>query len=337
LAISHTFAVTGPPWNSAFTPGGSSGGAAAATAAGLGALALSTDGGGSIRAPASRCSLVGLKPTHGRVADYPPSHFGTNSNVGALTRTVRDCALMMNVICRPDERDWYNLPPYSGDYITALDGGVKGLRVAFSADLGSDAPVDPEVAASVRDAGDVFRRLGATVEEVTIDPALQERGHRSYLVVRCVMQRGLLRRLSPEQQALMDPDLLSTCNENVFDLDAYTDAEQERRLFGVEFNLLLNKYDILLCPTVHTLPERVEAKSPEPYLTLLFNFSRHPALSIPCGLSVSGLPIGVQLVAAHYREPLLLGAAAAYEAEHGFPKLPIGLPPASSSSVVPHA
>jgi len=146
-------------------------------------------------------------------------------------------------------------------------------------------------------------------------------------------------RTTPEKlwQALMDPDLLSTCNENVFDLDAYTDAEQERRLFGVEFNLLLNKYDILLCPTVHTLPERVEAKSPEPYLTLLFNFSRHPALSIPCGLSVSGLPIGVQLVAAHYREPLLLGAAAAYEAEHGFPKLPIGLPPASSSSVVPHA
>lgn len=324
MTDSPLFGITRNPWNPAFTPGGSSGGAAAATAAGLGVLALASDGGGSIRVPASRCGLVGLKPTHGRVADYPPSRFGTHSNIGPIARTVRDCALMMNLIARPDPRDWYALPPFPGDYREGLDAGVEGLRVAYSPDLGSGVSVDPEVAAAVRNAAEVFQQCRADVEEISIDPAVYQRGSHSYYVLRCVMQAGLLRHLSAAQQALMDQDLLASCRENVFDVEAYADAEQDRRRFGLELNLLLDRYDALLCPTIHTLPEPVEARAPQPYLTAVFNASRHPAVSIPCGLSSAGLPIGLQLVAAHHQEARLLRMAAAFEAAHGFPTLPIG-------------
>lgn len=324
MTDSPLFGITRNPWNPAVTPGGSSGGAAAATAAGLGVLALASDGGGSIRVPASRCGLVGLKPTHGRVADYPVSRFGTNSNIGPITRTVADCALMMNLIAKPDPRDWYALPPYDGDYRDALGAGVKGLRIAFSPDLGSGAPVDPDVAAAVRKAVDVFRSLGADVEEIAIDPALYQLGSKAYFVLRCVMQAGLLRHLPPSKQALMDQVLLASCREHDFDVAAYSDAELDRRRFGMELNLLLDRYDLLLSPTIHSLPEPVESSAPEPWLTAIFNASRHPAISIPCGLSASGLPIGLQLVAAHYQEARLISAAAAFEAEHGFAELPIG-------------
>ncbi|WP_218511017.1 amidase family protein [Variovorax sp. dw_308] len=324
MTDSPLFGITRNPWNPGFTPGGSSGGAAAATAAGLGVLALASDGGGSIRVPASRCGLVGLKPTHGRVADYPPSRFGTNSNIGPITRTVRDCALMMNVIARPDPRDWYGLPPHEGDYLDALAGGVKGLRLAWSPDLGSGVAVDPEVAMAAHKAVEVFRALGAQVDEIAIDPALYALGSRSYFVLRCVMQAGLLRALPPARLPLMDPYLLASCRENDFDVVAYSEAEQDRRRFGVALNLLLDGYDALVCPTIQSLPEPVEAKTPEPFLTAIFNASRHPAISIPCGLSSAGLPIGVQLVAAHSQEAKLLRIAAAFEAEHGFAPLPIG-------------
>jgi aspartyl-tRNA(Asn)/glutamyl-tRNA(Gln) amidotransferase subunit A len=130
--------ITRNPWNPDVTPGGSSGGAAAATAAGKGVLALATDGGGSIRVPSSRCGLVGMKPTFGRVPDYPPSRLGTNSRAGPITRTVRDCALMLNVITKPDPRDWYGLPVFEGDYMAMLQAGVRGMRLLYSRDLGSD-------------------------------------------------------------------------------------------------------------------------------------------------------------------------------------------------------
>jgi len=122
----------------------------------------------------------------------------------------------------------------------------------------------------------------------------------------------------------MDPELLESCREHDFDVAAYSDAEQDRRRFGMAFNLLLDRHDLLLSPTIHSLPEPVESPAPEPWLTAIFNATRHPAISIPCGLSASGLPIGLQLVAAHYQEARLIGAAAAFEAAHGFPELPIG-------------
>ncbi len=128
--------VTRNPWNPERTPGGSSGGSAAAVAAGMGPLAIGTDGGGSVRIPCGFCGLVGLKPSFGRVPIYPPSVFGTLSHLGPMARTVPDAALMLSAMARPDARDWLALPAEVRDWRDALDGGVEGLSIAFSADLG---------------------------------------------------------------------------------------------------------------------------------------------------------------------------------------------------------
>jgi aspartyl-tRNA(Asn)/glutamyl-tRNA(Gln) amidotransferase subunit A len=156
--------ITRNPWNPAKTPGGSSGGAAAALAAGMGPLGLGTDGGGSIRIPCSFTGTFGLKPTFGRVPAWPLSPFGTVAHVGPMARSVTDAALMLNVLSLPDARDWHALAYDARDYRTGLDHGVKGLRIAYSDDLGY-AAVDEEVKELVRKAVRVFEDLGAKVEE----------------------------------------------------------------------------------------------------------------------------------------------------------------------------
>ena len=147
--------ITRNPWNPKMTPGGSSGGGAAAVAAGMGPLTVGTDGGGSIRIPCGFTGLFGLKPSFGRVPAWPLSPIGTVAHVGPMTRTVADAALMMNVLSLPDARDWHALPHDARDYRIGLDDGVKGLRIAYSADLGY-AKVDPEIAAIVKKAVKTF-------------------------------------------------------------------------------------------------------------------------------------------------------------------------------------
>src|SRR5947208_5405457 len=151
--------VTRNPWNPKKTPGGSSGGAAAALAAGMGALAVGTDGGGSIRIPCSFTGLFGLKPSFRRVPAWPLSPFGTVAHVGPMTRSVTDAALMLNVLALPDARDWHALPFEPRDWRTGLEHGVRDLRIAFSPDLGY-AKVDPEIAALLKKAASVFADLG---------------------------------------------------------------------------------------------------------------------------------------------------------------------------------
>src|SRR5687768_6580538 len=152
--------ITRNPWNLDKTPGGSSGGAAAAVAAGMGPLAVGTDGGGSIRIPCSFTGLFGLKPSFGRVPAWPLSPFGTVAHVGPMTRSVADAALMLNVLAQPDARDWHSLPYEPQDWRTSLDHGVAGLRIAYSPDLGY-AKVDAEVASIVKASLSVFTDLGA--------------------------------------------------------------------------------------------------------------------------------------------------------------------------------
>src|SRR6266852_1159049 len=152
--------ITRNPWNPTKTPGGSSGGGAAAVAAGMGPLTIGTDGGGSIRIPCAFTGLFGLKPSFGRVPAWPLSPFGTVAHVGPMTRTVHDAALLLNVISQPDVRD----------YLVGLDEGVRGWRIAYSANLGY-ADVDPEVAALVEKAAMRFVELGARVEEA--DPGFK--------------------------------------------------------------------------------------------------------------------------------------------------------------------
>src|SRR6185369_8622841 len=156
--------ITRNPWNPKMTPGGSSGGSTAAVAAGMGPLTVGTDGGGSIRIPCAFSGLFGLKPSFGRVPAWPLSPFGTVAHVGPITRSVADAALMLNVLSLPDTRDSFALPHDPRDYRVGLDDGVKGLRIAYSPDLGY-ADVDPEIAALVRKAAGRFEELGAQVEE----------------------------------------------------------------------------------------------------------------------------------------------------------------------------
>ena len=149
--------ITRNPWDETRTPGGSSGGAAVAAACGMGALHLGTDGGGSIRIPAGFTGIFGLKQSYGLVPASPLSPFGTLAHIGPMTRTVGDAALMMNVITKPDLRDWYASPYTGTDYLKGLEGGVKGWKIAFSATMGGH-PVDPEIAKLVASAAQVFVR-----------------------------------------------------------------------------------------------------------------------------------------------------------------------------------
>src|SRR5438067_4493902 len=158
------FGPTRNPWNLGRTPGGSSGGASAAAAAGLGPLHVGTDGGGSIRIPASFAGIYGLKASFGRIPAYPPSGAWSLSHIGPMTRTVADAALMLQVAAGPDERDQTSLPAAPVDYVKALAGGVKGLRVAWSADLGFADVVDPEVRDLCAKGASAFREVGCRVE-----------------------------------------------------------------------------------------------------------------------------------------------------------------------------
>lgn len=234
---------------------------------------------------------------------------------------------MMNVIAWPDARDWYALPYDGDDFGAGLSLGVRGLRIGVSLDLASGCAVHPEIVAPVRQAADVFAELGARVDALDFGCALYREGLEAYSVARSVMLATLLKRIPIERHASMDADLVRAAQQgDSIDVARYVEAEHSRRVVGMQINRLFERYDLLLCPTIHTLAESVSAPAPEHWLTMLFNGSRHPALSFPCGLSSDGLPIGVQLIGAHYTEALLLRAAASFEAAHPFEPLPIHLP-----------
>ena len=165
---SPRFGLTRNPWNLAKTPGGSSGGASAAVSAGMGPIAIGTDGAGSIRIPAAFCGNFGFKPSFGRVPAYPLSPFGTVAHLGPLTLSVLDTALVMNVLKQPDSRDWTSLPCDPRDYTVGLNDGVRGLRIAYSPTLGYAKNVHPEVAGAVHAGALALQDQGAVIE--LVDP-----------------------------------------------------------------------------------------------------------------------------------------------------------------------
>ncbi len=320
--------ITRNPWNPKMTPGGSSGGSAAAVAAGMGPLTVGTDGGGSIRIPCAFTGLFGLKPSFGRVPAWPLSPFGTVAHVGPMTRTVTDAALMMNVLSLPDARDWHALPHDPRDYRVGLEDGVKGLRIAYSATLGY-AEVEKEVAALARKAALRFAELGARVEEA--DPGFENAGP-VFIAHWFAGAAALLRNLGAEQVKLVDPGLRDIARQGarIRTLD-YLDAVQKRGQLGVQMNRFHEKYDLLLTPTLplaafeagrevaHVLKEkRWTDWSPFSYP---FNLTQQPAASIPCGATRKGLPVGLHIVGARYADALVLRAARAFES-----MVPIALP-----------
>jgi aspartyl-tRNA(Asn)/glutamyl-tRNA(Gln) amidotransferase subunit A len=311
--------VTRNPWDLSRTPGGSSGGAAAAVACGLGPLALGTDGAGSIRIPASFCGIVGLKPTHGRVPVYPPSAFGTLSHVGPMARTVADAALLLDVIGVPDPRDSLALDRRVPEELAAAR--VSGLRVAYSPALGY-AKVDPEVAAAVQAAVSALESCGARV--TVADP-----GFASPIATLNVLwyagAAAIVDDIPAERRNLVDPGLAEAASEgrDYSALD-YVRALRERAALGVAMGAFHERYDLLVTPTepivAFAAGTEVPAGSAGPRwpswtpFTYPFNLSHQPAATVPCGFSADGLPIGVHVVGARHADSLVLSACAAIEA-----------------------
>ncbi len=319
--------TTRNPWNLALTPGGSSGGGAAAVAAGLGPLAVGTDGGGSVRIPSAFCGLVGLKPHFGRVPLWPVSPMGNVGHAGPMARSVADCALMLNVISQADYRDATALPPHNTDWSEKLDAGVKGLRIAYSPRLGYAPQVDPEIEAAVARAAEQFASLGAVVEQA--DPGFPDCGD-AFRAHWFSHARNMLFRLPPEKFAMLDPGLAETVKAaEKITLTDYLDQARARVALCETMRRFNQKYDLLLTPTMAVLPFAVNQLAPPrpqnvldwtwwtPF-TFPFNLSQQPAIAVPCGFSKSGLPISLQLVAPAWREDLALRAAFAFEQANDF-------------------
>jgi aspartyl-tRNA(Asn)/glutamyl-tRNA(Gln) amidotransferase subunit A len=318
--------ITRNPWNPKKTPGGSSGGSAAAIAAGMGPLTVGTDGGGSIRIPCAFTGLFGLKPTFGRVPAWPLSPFGTVAHLGPMTRTVTDAALMMNVLTQPDARDWHGLPYDKRNYLHGLEEGVTGLRIAYSANLGY-AKVDREIAALVKRAARVFEDLGAKVEEA--DPGFEDQQD-VFTLHWFPGAAYVVRGIPPAKRKLMDKGLLQVARAGEkITMRQYQDAVAKRGALGVLMNRFHERYDLLITPTL-PLPAFDAGKEVANVVkerrwtdwtpfSYPFNLTQQPAASIPCGLTKAGLPAGLHIVGPKYGDALVLRAARAYEKAHPIP------------------
>ena len=319
--------VTRNPWDLRTTPGGSSGGAAAAVAAGCAVASIGTDAGGSVRIPAALCGLVALKASRGRIPAFPPSAVWTAGHIGPIAHTVRDVARMLDVMKAPDPRDWNGLPPSDFSYLNDLDhhADIAGLRVAYSPTLGH-ATVDSEVAALVENAVSVLSGLGAMVTTVAAPLPDARKAFGTYFAT------GLdhaLRHLSNAQREQLDPGLaftLKSAQENT--QQAFLDAYDFQVRISREARLFHQQFDLLVTPTVSVPAFPVGRNVPEGYdqddilswwpFTYPFNLSGQPALTVCCGYTRAGLPVGLQFVSEIYREELVLRAGAAFEANRTF-------------------
>jgi aspartyl-tRNA(Asn)/glutamyl-tRNA(Gln) amidotransferase subunit A len=314
--------TTRNPWQLSRTPGGSSGGASAAVAAGLGPLAQGTDGAGSIRIPCGFTGLFGLKPSWGLIAQYPASGLIELAHFGPMTRTVADAALMLTATSGRDDRD-RNSWSSNIDYLAALDDlDISGLRIAWTPDLGY-APVESEVAAATEQAAKRFRELGCTVEEA--HPGLDN----PWQIVNTIWASGMAainRERLPRDAHKFDPGLLAVIQEGLTisaaDLAA---AYLQRSAYFQAWRRFMERYDLVLTPTLPCTafpvgqdhPGQI-AGTPTTYLgwtkfTYPFNVTGQPAATVPCGFDAAGLPIGLQIVGRYRDDVTVLRAAAAFE------------------------
>jgi aspartyl-tRNA(Asn)/glutamyl-tRNA(Gln) amidotransferase subunit A len=316
------FGETRSPWALDKTPGGSSGGASAATAAGLAPLSIGTDGGGSIRIPASFSGIYGLKPTFGRVPSLPG--FGgwhSLAHTGPMTRTVADAALMMDVIALPDERDRFSVPVDHQTFSQAIQSYPRKLRIGWTCDLGY-AAVDPRVTAIVEKALPAFRELGWEVEEAHPGfPDPVEIFNTTVRVENYVVAGELLSRHAD----LLDPGMraFAQVGASITALD-YLRANQDRAKLCEQLGMFFAKYDLLVTPTVaippftiHTRPREIAGRKTHVIgwiaFTYPFNLTGNPAASVPCGWTEDGLPIGMQIIGRRFADALVLQASAAFE------------------------
>ena len=336
-AVGHSpvFETTRNPWNVERTSGGSSAGSGAAVAAGMGPFAIGSDGGGSIRIPAAHCGLFGMKASMGRVPLYPgtkderypgASSWESLEHIGPLSRTVADGALMLSVIgSGPDARDRHSLPKPDFDWMGSCLGGIKGLRVAYSADWGY-AAVDPEVRRVVGDAVKVFERdLGCIVEEA--HPGFDDPYLAFWGIVALESDLRGLRAMVAEHGHHMTPHIVDFIMRP-WTAEELTDAVMVRKAVTNKLWRFMTRYDLLLTPTLAVPPFQLHVQGPEkidgnivpPFkwlaFTFPFNLTGQPAATVPAGFSKDGLPIGLQIVGRHLDDPTVMRAAKAFETAH---------------------
>ncbi len=309
------------PWNLERTPGGSSGGASAALAAGLGPIAHGSDGAGSIRIPSSYSGVFGLKPSAGRIPALPRSPVGALSHQGPMARTVRDAALLLGALAGADPRDRFSLGEHGYDYVSRLEEGIDGMRIAYSPDLGF-ASVDAEVAAIVADATREFERAGASVDDVALgleDPygALDVVWASANAAPHEDDLDDVRDRIDPGRVAVIEAGLgvsgaqLAAAN---IAMDVFSSSVREA----------MDGYDLLVTPTMPTTAFAAELDRPPDTpptmsglnwtsLTYPFNVTGQPAASVPCGFASDGLPVGLQIVGQWRDDVSVLRAAAAFE------------------------
>lgn len=343
------YGPTHNPWNLDYVPGGSSGGSAAAVAGNLAITALGSDTGGSIRQPASFCGVVGLKPTYGRVSRYGLIAFGSSlDQIGPITKTVEDAAMILNVIAGHDEADSTSANVPVPDYTGFLGKDVKGLKIGLPKEYFVKG-LDPEVERSIKAAVQVFQDLGASVAEINL-PHMKYAVAVYYIVAVAEASSNLGRfdgvqyGLRAESQNLKDMYfetrdqgfgreakrriLLGTFVLSAGYYDAYyLKGLKVRTLIKQDFDQAFQKVDVILGPTAPTPPFKIGEKMDDPlsmYLSDIYTISANlagvPAISIPCGFTRAGsqnapteLPIGLQLTAKPFEEGTLFRAASAYE------------------------
>ena len=319
------FGHTRNPWRLDRIAGGSSGGAGAAVAAGLGPIAEGSDLAGSIRIPAAVCGVVGLKPSLGRIPRVPVLNgYTALSHVGPLTRTVRDAALALSVWAGPDERDPQSLPETGEDFARAADGAIRGLRIGWSPDLGY-AAVDPEIRRITTAAAKVFATLGADVEErhPGFDDPLP-----LFIDLTAPARAAAMAPHWAQWSDQMDPFLHLRMNhgEKMSAIE-FERATHRRNAFWQTVRRFFEDHDLLVTPTTSvaafpigvSYPPEIEGRAIDNQLqwfpfTFPFSITGQPAITVPCGFTAEGLPVGLQIVGKRFADATVLRAAAAFEA-----------------------
>ncbi len=316
------FGATPNPWDPAVTAGGSSGGAAVAATTCLSPVNIGTDGGGSLRGPASFTGTVGFKPSYGRVPNYPTGNNWSLQHLGPIARSVADVAIVLSAIAGPDSRDPYCLPASGEDFASAPSRALKPLRVVYAEELGFCEAIDPEVAALCRAAATALRELGWTVEE-------QDQSWPSPVEAwRILFAAGISHRLKdfPDRRHDIEDGLLRLMDEmKSAHGDLYLRACLERNQWWEHPRRLFETCDLLITPTCACPPfalgqdtagtvagKPVSFHGWSPY-TRPFNMTGQPAISVPAGRTKAGLPVGIQIVGPRFGDALVLSAAAAYE------------------------
>ena len=342
------FKKTSNPWNLNKVPGGSSGGSAAAVAAGMVPWALGSDTGGSVRQPSSFCGTVGLKPTYGLVSRYGLVAFASSlDQIGTITKDVEDNAMLLNVIAGHDAKDSTSVNVEKKDYTKALINDVKGLKIGIPKEYFGEG-INPEVKEAVMNVAKKYEELGATVEECSI--SVTDYALATYYIIACAEASSNLGRFDGirygyrtenfsnlkdiyrnsrsegfgaevKRRIILGTYVLSSGYYDAY----YKKAQKVRTIVKQAFKDLFKKYDVLLTPTAPTVAFDIGTRSNNPlemYLadicTVSINIGGVPAMSVPCGLDREGMPIGFQLIGNHFDEETLYRAAYTYEQNTDF-------------------